>query len=385
MKTKIFKRIFLIIFFICFLVLPCSGDENTNSIDIKSILDPIKTKYNIPGMGACVIYKSEILALDTVGVRKYGNPEAVTCDDQFHLGSCTKAITATLIAKLVEEGKLRWKDTLGELFPELKSSMHPKYRKVTFVQLLTHRGGFPERSWPKDMTIGDLYTLTGTMTEQRLFFTKKMCSETPEKTPGTQYIYSNTGYVIAGTAAEKVTGKSWEELVKEYIFTPLGMKTAGFGSMGTPGKIEEPWQHELVGEIIRPIEPGPYSDNPLVLGPAGTIHCSLRDWAQFIILHMKGEAGKSRFLKYKTFKKLHTPIGASDYAMGWIVTVREWGGGDVLTHAGSNTRNWSVVWMAPKKDFAVLVTANFGGDVIYKAIDKAAGLLIGKIISLMDL
>jgi hypothetical protein len=83
-------------------------------------------------------------------------------------------------------------------------------------------------------------------------------------------------------------------------------------------------------------------------------------------------------LKPETFARLHEPAAGAGqaYAMGWIVCDRGWGGGRVLMHAGTNTMWYAVVWMAPKRDFAVLVATNQGGDRAATACDRAAWALI---------
>ena len=78
--------------------------------------------------------------------------------------------------------------------------------------------------------------------------------------------------------------------------------------------------------------------------------------------HLRGEAGGKALLNAGLYKDLHTPPKDADYAMGWQVMEREWAGGTVLTHNGSNTMNYSVVWMAPKKGFAVVAACNQGGE-----------------------
>src|SRR3954471_10820296 len=93
------------------------------------------------GMAAAVLRGERIIAQGAAGVRKRGTAERITLDNQFHLGSCTKAMTATLVAMLVEEGKLNWTTTLGELFAV--KPMHPAWEKVTLQQVLAHRAGLP--------------------------------------------------------------------------------------------------------------------------------------------------------------------------------------------------------------------------------------------------
>src|ERR1051325_7290743 len=93
------------------------------------------------GMAAAVLRGERIIAQGAAGGRKRGTAERITPDDRFHLGSCTKAMTATLVAMLVEEGKLSWTTTLGELFADTVKPMHPAWEKVTLRQGLAHRAG----------------------------------------------------------------------------------------------------------------------------------------------------------------------------------------------------------------------------------------------------
>ncbi|MFQ5494401.1 MAG: serine hydrolase, partial [Phycisphaerae bacterium] len=134
--------------------------------------------------------------------------------------------------------------------------------------------------------------------------------------------------------------------------------------------------HGDSGKGLEPIEPGPLADNPPAMGPAGTVHCSLADWAKFVIAHLEAGRKGRRLLKASTFRKLHSPSFGGDYASGWIARKRPWGGGRVFTHAGSNNANFCVVWMAPQKRFAVLVATNCAGGDTAKACDEAVWMLI---------
>src|SRR5262249_8110341 len=111
------------------------------SAEVNALLAPVREKHNLPALAAAVVTSKGLVAVAAAGVRKRGDKPAVTADDQFHLGSDTKAMTAALIAGLVEEGKLRYDDTLAKAFPAQAKSMHPDLRKVTLEQLLTHHAG----------------------------------------------------------------------------------------------------------------------------------------------------------------------------------------------------------------------------------------------------
>jgi hypothetical protein len=152
------------------------------------------------------------------------------------------------------------------------------------------------------------------------------------------------------------------------------LKSAGFGGVGTPGRIDQPWPHTDNG---KPTDAnGPLVDNPEVMGPAGTVHCSLADWAKFIADQLGGLEGHGALFTPEMYQRLHTAPFGGDYAFGWLVTDRPWGGGTVYTHAGSNTMNYAVVWMAPRRDFAVLVTTNQAGPDAEQGTDEAASALI---------
>lgn len=349
---------------------------------LNSLLEPIRQKYDLPALAGAIVTSRGLSAVGAVGVRKYGTATPVTVDDEFHLGSDTKAMTATMAATLVEEGKLSWSTTIAEVFPELAGKINPAYRTITLDQLLAHRAGFTDASWPAGKNLGDMYRLPGEPREQRLAYVAMILSEPPVSSPGTTFLYSNRSYAVAGVMAEKVANDSWENLMQKRLFDPLGMSTCGFGAMGTydgknPALIDQPWQHTLLLTFHRAIAPEPEADNAPVIGPAGTVHCSIMDWGKFVAAHLRGEKGEAGILKPETFKHLHTPPFSGDYAYGWLVLNRSWAGGRALNHAGSNTQNFALAWMAPVKDFAVLIMTNQAGGETFKACDDTAGALIG--------
>jgi CubicO group peptidase (beta-lactamase class C family) len=106
----------------------------------------------------------------------------------------------------------------------------------------------------------------------------------PENRPGSTFGCSNTGYVLAGLMAEQVSDQSWEMLMRRRLCEPLVMSTAGFGSPGQPGSVDQPWGHRAVGGQVEPTQ----ADNAPALGPAGTVHCSIQDWSKFAALHEWG-------------------------------------------------------------------------------------------------
>jgi CubicO group peptidase (beta-lactamase class C family) len=347
---------------------PAAGDQA-----VIDALQPIRQRHQAPAIAGAVVTSKGLAACAVVGVRKSGTDIPAALNDLWHLGSDTKAMTALLVGALVEQGLLKWNKKVADVFPELASEFDAEFKDVTVLHLLSHRAALPANlsrwsaAW---FVLGG----RGAPQAQRLEALKLAFSKKPEFSPGSKYQYSNLGYVIVGAIVEKATGMAWEEAMRERVFKPLDMKTAGFGGVGTPGKIDQPWGHKEGG---RPVAGnGPSVDNPPVLGPAGRVHCTIQDWAKFVADQLRGARGEPALLKQATYKVLHAPPFAGDYALGWVVVRREWGGGAVLNHSGDNTMNHANVWIAPLRDFAVLVCINQGGDAAHKASDEAAAALI---------
>jgi CubicO group peptidase (beta-lactamase class C family) len=362
------------------IVFVCARDSKAPAIEyanpVSQMLETIRVKHNFPALAAAVVVDGKIVVTNAVGFRKSGGTEQVTVDDKFHLGSVTKSMTATVAAMLVEQGTIFWTTTIGAAFPELKSEIHPDYLGVTLEQLLSHRSGAPGDA-PDDLW-RQAWAATGTAAEQRLAFSQGILARKPEAKLGTQFIYSNQGYTIAGVMLEKATGKTWEDLLRSMLFEPLDMTTAGFGAPASVGKTDQPWGHtKKIFSGREPVPPGPDADNPLAISPAGAVHCSLGDLAKYAAFHMAGERGESKLLTAESFKKLHTAVADNDnYALGWMVLKRGWANGRALMHNGSNTMFYVVVWMAPDKNSAVIVAANIGVDEAFEGCDEAAGKLI---------
>jgi CubicO group peptidase (beta-lactamase class C family) len=332
---------------------------------LNDVLAGIRDEHHLPGLVGAISIGSRLAASGAVGLRKIGSPEPLRFTDQMHLGSNTKAMTATMLGTLVEAGKLSWKSTIRSVFPDNSSLLHPQFQAVTLAQLLTHRAGLPHD--------GPWWNLPGTTaTEQRLALLVSMLERAPASRPGSTYVYSNVGYALAGLMAEQVTGESWESLMRKRLFEPLGMTSAGFGSPGQSGSVTEPWGHHRDGNEVTPSQ----LDNPPSMGPAGTVHCSVSDWAKFAALHIAGEHGASKLLKPATLKCLHVPPQGCYYAGGWTVGEQSWARGLTLSHNGSNTCWYATIWLAPVRNVAVLVVTNQGDKQATSAVEQACNALI---------
>jgi CubicO group peptidase (beta-lactamase class C family) len=377
---------------------PGSSEEDNGPVNLDVILQSILGRgAERFGMAAAVLRGERIIAQGAAGVRKRGTAERITLEDRFQLGSCTKAMTATLAAMLVEEGKLNWTTTLGELFAGTVKPMHPAWEKVTLRQVLAHRAGLPfepDGLNPVFSTFRELMrpprALPGTLPQQRLEIARQALSRPPGIPPDTKFYYSNVGYVLAGAVLEQLTGRPWEELMRERLFQPLGISTGGFGPPGAADKTGQARGHSpVLGKPLDP--PSPAAELPLFYGPAGLAHMTVTDWAKFIALHLRGDPAnplcQAALLRLDTFAEMHAvaPTTTSrgwvlrglnflatgdaapvvTYCAGWLISTASWAKGiqpgDTgrrLWHAGRIGRWGSGVVIAPEIDFAVLVACN---------------------------
>jgi CubicO group peptidase (beta-lactamase class C family) len=341
--------------------------------DVSDRLQQVIERYNIPGMAAAVVYKCDIVASGAAGVRECHGSDKVTLNDQFHLGSETKAMTATLCAMLVEDGKLHWDTPVGDAFPDLNACILPEYRQVTLRQLLTHRSGFRSDVLgdPEVMQNQNDFeeTFPGTPLASRRACVKYLLARKAAGSVDKEFIYSNANYVVAGHMAETVAGKTWEDLIEVRLFKRLGMSSAGFGPPGRAEVIDQPRGHRADGRSIKPGDND--ADNPGFYGPSGRVHSTVIDWAKFAAFHATEGRSCPGLLKPESFAVLHAPVshspsdpniqavaaGASGYAMGWFVFPP-----GTLAHSGTNMRWFAEMTVVPKDQLSVVVACNQGGS-----------------------
>jgi CubicO group peptidase (beta-lactamase class C family) len=324
--------------------------------DLAPMLKPILAESKLPSIAAAVVIGDKIEDSGAVGVRKVGEPTPVTVNDKYHLGSCTKTMTAALTAMLVKEGLLTWQTTIGDV---LKSGVHKEFKDVTIEQLLAHVGGFagecPPEIWAQ------AYADQGKLspTKQRQKFVKALLDRKPDYVPGTKSVYSNQGYAVAGVMLEALAQKPWEELMREKIFKPLGMTSAGFRAP----KPDQPWGHK----DGTPVAPEPHGDNPDAVGPAGTVHASIGDWAKF-----------ARYCLQNKDEKLHSTLkNSGNHGVGgWLVQDIPALGGHCLQMIGSNTMWMAVMWVLPEKNMAIVVTTNSEAANAFETCDRVVAKIL---------
>ncbi|MBN2441426.1 MAG: beta-lactamase family protein [Spirochaetales bacterium] len=303
-------------------------------------IEKVRKKYNQPAMAAAVIQGDTIVAQAAVGTNVYNTDEKVDVNtSRFHIGSTAKGLTATLIALLVEEGKLTWDTRLREVFPEIV--MRKEYEDATIHHLLTSTAGIvpmqdaESEPWAPVLWDDIPSQFSDPMT-QRLELTKAALNLEPIAELGKTFNYSNTSWAILGAIAEKVSHMSFEDLMQKRIFDVLGMNSAKIG--GWPASEKDPHQPRgHYGRILNPytkeysfeeyVEPGPQPldddyNFPAWMNPAGGIHCTIGDFALFAQDQLMGLQGKGKLLRTESYEKIHsgnkvTAIEGSEMEMGY--------------------------------------------------------------------
>ena len=322
------------------------------STDLARFVNGERLSQQLPGLAAVIVRSDGPPRVYVSGERRIGKGDLITPADRMHLGSLTKAISATVIGALAEKQLMTLETTIGQTFPELSSKIQPAYRNVTARQLLTHAAGLPP--YRTSQSLRWLLALKGTPSEQRHAFVERVLTEPPRFEPGTSHEYSNAGAAIAGAMAEKIAGSPYRQLVQELVFARLG----GQAAFGNPGLAAEPqpWGHirTILGTVTEVTPANAIYTTPLAIEPAGDASPSMPDYGRFLQLHLRGLRGRDDVLKATTIQNLHGGV-----ALGWTVIPRD--GVESHEHVGSYGAYVAYATIQPSRDIAVGVFTNIGG------------------------
>ena len=313
-------------------------------------MNEIKDQYKLPGMGLGIVELNQKTQVYTVGVREAGKPQSLKHSDRFHLGSQIKSMTAYLISELVKEKKIGFDSNVSDIFPEFK--VHPDLSKLTIRMLILHRSGLA-RGIPNYEKIREELNRARTIVQARRILTRHLLENAPMTKPDTVDSYSNAGYLILGHVIEKYSSRSYEEQISLKLFKALKMKSCGFGASPDVSG------HYVNKGILTVLN----DDNLAFWAPAGTVHCNLKDWGEFIKLHL---------VRMKKDKELYQvdSISQMDYTLSSMFRLkRDWSKEDVFTHSGTNLLNYARLWIDPHKDRAFLLVTNRGGDESFSGSD----------------
>ncbi len=328
-----------------------------NPEEFQSLIEKYQHQYQLPALAVNLFTSTEIVSQTAVGVRKWGDDTAVTINDYFHIGSCAKAMTTSVIASLVEENLLQWQTTVSQAFPEF--NIHQKLRGITIEQLLRHMAGL--QPYEEDEEFEGLPEMSDDPVTQRLQFTAHVLSQPPVIEPNSEFKYSNAGYCVATAMFESITGQSWEDLMQERIFLPLQLD-AGFG---WPAKSDphQPWGHQIVAGKIIPHDPNDGYELPPSIAPAGDVYVNFHGYPRWLQANLLGLRGQPTILHPESIQFLHTKKDGA-HGLGW--GIQEFMGHQVSVHTGSADTFFVVVLIAPDADFGIAIGTNIWGEDVEK-------------------
>ncbi len=372
----------------------------TSDDELQQTLAQLCARYQQPAMACALVNNNRILVQAAAGNTVYGQGQPVDIDMRFHIGSTTKSMTALLIQMLVSEGKLSYETTLEQALPDIP--MREEYRHVSISNLLLSKAGIIpfQRSDIEDPAVFqklwyDIPAAFDNLSEQRHQVACFALDTPPFNQPGTQAVYSNVGWAIAGHIIEEAVGKSFETVLQEKIFQPLGMSSARLG--GWPASESEPGQprghYPVTGGSPMPQDLVDVYIFPGWMNPSGGVHCTITDYALYVMENLAGLEGHGKLLNKKGYENIHnihmttkvgdmylyTPPSAQaddtvNMSYGWGITTFR--GNNLSAADGSGGTFYAIIMVYPALDvaFAGFTNCGDGSSALQEAIFLMTGL-----------
>ncbi len=338
--------------------------------------------WEVPGLAIAIVKNDRVVWAKGYGVRKLGDPTPVNERTLFAIGSSSKAFTAASVAMLVDESKLKWDDPATKYLPGFEVFDPYVTRELTVRDLLTHRSGL-ER--------GDLlwYGTENSRDEilRRARFLK------PTWSLRSTFGYQNLMYLAAGQIVARVSGRSWDEFIRQRIFAPLGMVSSNtsVADLKDSGNVATP-HAEVEGKVVT--IPWRNIDN---IAPAGSINSNIVDVAEWVRLQLgEGAYKNERLISSGAVKEMHMPqivIRAEPplsllypeahfitYGLGWFL--HDYRGRKVVEHGGAIDGMRAQVAMIPEEKLGMVILTNLNGTTLpialmFKVFDIYLGGLGG--------
>jgi len=333
--------------------------------------------FTVPGLSVAIVKDGNVVLAKGYGVRRMGEAAAVDAQTRFGIASNTKLFTATALAVLVEEGKVEWDKPVIDYLPAFAMSDPYVTRELTIRDLLVHRSGL-------GLGAGDLLWWPPS-TYDRKEIARRIRYIPLATSFRSAYAYDNVLYLVAGEVIEAVSGKSWEDFVRQRILAKVGMRDSDVRHSGSARGGNVAGTHAEVNDTVRPVAPFA-SDNT---NPAGGIMSGAADMAKWMMVQLDSGrvAGGGRLFSPASTKELWrevtpTPIGSvppvvagtlghlrpnmSGYALG--LNVRDYRGKILRQHTGGLPGYLSKVAMIPELRLGVAVLTNQESGAAFESI-----------------
>ena len=338
---------------------------------LDAVVEPILRAARIPGAAVAVVAGGQVVCARGYGVRDLQSQLPIAAETIYPIGSTTKSMNATLLAMLVDAGKLAWDVPVQAYLPAFRLLDPLASAQVTLRDLLTMRTGLPRHDW---LWIENLQT--------RAELTERLRFLEPAAKLRERFQYNNLTVTAAAHVAETVAGCSWEELMHSRLFEPLGMRATRFGRPDSGNVTSSYLENER-----RQLLASPYFSTQAAAPAGGSIHSTVLDMARWMMFNLGGAARGSTLLRPDSLRELHTPqismgvdpsarkVNAS-YAIGW--TVDSYNGRPRLSHGGYVHALHSEVLLFPRDDVGVVAFTNFGPPMLALLIaEHVFDLLMG--------
>ena len=356
-------------------------DERLQGFD--QWVESVMAEWKVPGLGVAIVEDGEIVFAKGYGWRNVEQELPVTPDTLFAIGSNTKSFTATLLAMQVDEGALAWDTPIRKVLPEFRLHDPVATGQMTAADLLSHRSGLPRH---------DLFWYaTG---KSRTELIAGLHHLEPSASFRSKYQYQNLMFLTAGVVAERIGGKSWEELVEERILRPLGMQRANFSVAQMQLDDDFSYGYGAEQEIER-VQRVPFR-NIDAIGPAGAINTSARELARYVLFHLAyGKVGDTQLLKEDSARLMQRPQmvmtgplqqrlqdgpEVSDPTYGLGLMVGGYRGRKHVSHGGGIDGFISAMEWLPDEQIGVIALSNTSHTgtvpqlVVRNAFDRMLGL-----------
>ncbi len=313
--------------------------------DLAEGLEAIRNEHGLPGISAAIARGKQVVSEGVAGVRRLGGEDKVTKDDRFLIGSCTKRMTGLAVCRLIDKGRLAFDTTLGEALSDFP--MRDDYKPVTIAQLLSFTGGIQPYTMLSPQRTPIIGQLKGSIAERREQLLRHVLQEEPVAKPGTTRNYSNASYALAATIAARKTGKEFDEVLREEVFQPLGLQSAGVGNPQTKEHPDQPSLHIQGAKGYEPQAEGRAGPVEGLFIGAGGVYCTARELARFAGYELAAAQGRDELLQAKTAARWQE-LSADARTDGRPI----FGGTQGLTAAFA-------IW--PSKNLAAAIAINGGG------------------------
>ncbi|GAA3715345.1 hypothetical protein GCM10022224_096280 [Nonomuraea antimicrobica] len=303
-------------------------------------LTELIAEYDVPGSALAYLHQGELHEY-AAGTLNTATGVAATPDALYQIGSITKVWTATLLMLQIERGRLTTDTPVAEVLPGFKVADPEVTERVTIRHLLSHTSGID----------GDLFLDTGRGDDCVERYVAA-CADLVQNHPlGATHSYCNSGFVVAGRVLEVLSGKRWDDVLREEIVEPLGL-THTWTLPEDVLRLRAAMGH--VGGA-----PAPQWGLMRSVGPAGLICARPADVVAFARAHLEGGLLSDPRAMWEPQVDVPNPHGlGAQWGLGWILDT--WGGQRVLSHGGNTVGQHAMLWAVPGTGTVVCVTANGG-------------------------